>query len=72
MSGKVIITTPYPTPDEVAAYYKIPAKRVAELRQMINEIRAADAAKANRKKNGHRKATTSKSSTRRKSTSSKR
>lgn len=55
MSGKVIITTPYPTPDEVAAYYKIPAKRVAELRQMLDEFRAADAAKKNRKKNGGRK-----------------
>jgi hypothetical protein len=67
MSGKVIITTPYPTPDEVAAYYKIPPKRVAELRQMMDEFRAADAAKKNRKKNGGRK-----SSPRRKVTTTKR
>jgi hypothetical protein len=67
MSGKVIITTPYPNPDEVAAYYKIPAKRVAELRQMMDEFRAADAAKKNRKKNGGRK-----SSPRRKVTATKR
>jgi hypothetical protein len=66
MSGKVIITTPYPTPDEVAAYYKIPAKRVAELRQMMDEMRAAEASKNTRKKNGgrksspHRKVATSK------------
>ena len=39
MSGKVIITTPYPTPEWIAAYYKIPPKRVAELRQMMDEIR---------------------------------
>ena len=39
MSGKVIITTPFPTPEQVAAYYKIPAKRVAELDEMIDEVR---------------------------------
>jgi hypothetical protein len=51
MSGKVIITTPFPTPEQVAAYYKIPAKRVAELRQMMDEMRVADA-KKDRKKSG--------------------
>jgi hypothetical protein len=71
MSGKVIITTPYPTPEWIAAYYKIPPKRVAELRQMMDEIRAAEAAKANRKKNGRSK-TTRKSPARRKATTSKR
>lgn len=54
MSGKVIITTPFPTPDEIAAFYKIPPKRVAELRQMIDDIRAAEAAKKERKKNARR------------------
>jgi hypothetical protein len=56
MSGKAIITTPYPTPDEIAAFYKIPPKRVAELRQMIDEIRAAEASKTSRKRNGKPKA----------------
>jgi ppGpp synthetase/RelA/SpoT-type nucleotidyltranferase len=60
MSGKVIITTPFPTPEEVAAYYKIPAKRVAELDEMIDDIRRSMAnAKARAKKstarNGARK-----------------
>jgi ppGpp synthetase/RelA/SpoT-type nucleotidyltranferase len=60
MSSKVIITTPFPTPEQVAAYYKIPAKRVAELDQMIDDIRRSMAnAKARTKKsrarNGARK-----------------
>jgi hypothetical protein len=71
MSDKAIITTPYPTPDEIAAYYKIPPKRVAELRQMIAEIRAAEASKGSRKKNGKPKASR-KSPARRRITSSKR
>lgn len=54
MSGKVIITTPFPTPDEIAAFHKIPAERVAELRRMIDDIRALEAAKSDRKKNGLR------------------
>jgi hypothetical protein len=54
MSGKVIITTPFPTPEEIAAFYKIPPKRVAELNRMIEEIRAADASKRERKKNARR------------------
>jgi hypothetical protein len=57
MSGKAIITTPYPSPDDVAAYYKIPPKRVAELRQMMDEMRAAEVSKKNRKKNAGRKST---------------
>jgi hypothetical protein len=71
MSDKAIITTPYPTPDEIAAYYKIPPKRVAELRQMIAEIRAAEASKGSRKKNSKPK-TSRTSPARRKITSSKR
>jgi len=43
---RVLITTPFPTPDEVAAELGIPPKRVAELRQMIAEIRAEDASRA--------------------------
>jgi hypothetical protein len=70
MSGKVIITTPFPTSDQVAAYYKIPAKRVAELRQMMDEIRAAEARK-NSRKNGQPNVSR-KASARRKATSSKR
>jgi ppGpp synthetase/RelA/SpoT-type nucleotidyltranferase len=55
MSGKVIITTPFPTPEEVAAYYKIPAKRVAELDEMIDDIRRSMAtAKARAKKSRSR------------------
>jgi hypothetical protein len=71
MSGKVIITTPFPTPDEVAAYYKIPAKRVAELRQMMDDMRADEASKGNRKRSGPQGASR-KPSARRKVTSSKR
>jgi predicted transcriptional regulator len=61
MSGKIIITTPFPTPEEVAAYYKIPAKRVAELDKMIDEVRRSMAKTATRAKrstarNGTRKA----------------
>lgn len=64
MSGKVIITTPFPTPEEVAAYYKIPAKRVAELDAMIDEVRRSMAKAATRSKkstsrNGTRKASNS-------------
>jgi hypothetical protein len=71
MSGKVIITTPFPTSDQVAAHYQIPPKRVAELRQMMDEIRADEALKAAHKKNGRQNASR-KSSARRKVTSSKR
>jgi hypothetical protein len=39
---RFLITTPFPTPDEVAEELGIPPKRVAELRQMISEIRAED------------------------------
>ena len=49
MSGKVIITTPFPTPEEVAAYYKIPAKRVAELDRMIAEHQAESVASRRKK-----------------------
>jgi hypothetical protein len=61
MSGKIIITTPFPTPEEVAAYYKIPAKRVAELDQIIAEARRSIAKTAARSRksaprNGARKA----------------
>jgi hypothetical protein len=60
MSGKVIITTPFPTPEDVAAYFKIPAKRVAELDEMIDDIRRSMAtakarAKKSRSRNGARK-----------------
>lgn len=61
MAGKVIITTPFPTPEEVAAYYKIPAKRVAELDKMIDEVRRSMAKTAIRSsrstpRNGKRQA----------------
>jgi hypothetical protein len=59
MSGKVIITTPFPTPEEVAAYYRIPAKRVAELDRMIAEHRAEAVAGRHKKassRNGGRNA----------------
>ena len=56
MSGKIIITTPFPTPEEVAAYFKIPAKRVAELDRMIAEHRADEASRGNRKKRGRQDA----------------
>lgn len=45
---RVLITTPFPTPDEVAAELGIPPKRVAEIRQMIAEIRAEDERRARR------------------------
>jgi hypothetical protein len=58
MSGKIIITTPFPTPEEVAAYYRIPAKRVAELDRMIADHRAKSLASRHKKassRNGGRK-----------------
>jgi hypothetical protein len=58
MSGKVIITTPFPTPEEIAAFYRIPAKRVAELDRMIAEHRAESVASRRKKassRNGSRK-----------------
>lgn len=70
MSPKIIITTPFPTSEEVAAYYRIPAKRVAELRQMMDDIRADEAKKDSRKSG--RATVTRKASARRKTPSSKR
>jgi hypothetical protein len=61
MSGKIIITTPFPTPEEVAAYYGIPAKRVAELDRMIAEHRSKSVASLRKKassRNGGRKSST--------------
>jgi hypothetical protein len=58
MSAKVIITTPFPTPEEVAAFYRIPAKRVAELDRMIAEHRAESVVTLRKKassRNGGRK-----------------
>lgn len=58
MSGKVIITTPFPTPEEIAAFYRIPAKRVAELDRMIAAHRAESLASRRKKapsRNGGRK-----------------
>jgi len=43
--AKSIITTDFPTPEEVAAYLKIPPKRVAELNVLIDEILTKQAAK---------------------------
>ncbi|HEV7836745.1 MAG TPA: hypothetical protein VGO75_01655 [Gemmatimonadaceae bacterium] len=40
MATKVLITTEFPTPDEVAAYHHIPPARVAELRELMEEVRA--------------------------------
>ncbi|HXH95323.1 MAG TPA: hypothetical protein VNN25_27355 [Thermoanaerobaculia bacterium] len=59
MSPKIIITTPFPTPEEVAAYYRIPAERVAELDRMIAEHRAEAVAGPHKKassRNGGRNA----------------
>ena len=39
-------------------YYEIPPKRVAELRQMMDEMRAAEVSKKNRKRNAGRKSST--------------
>jgi hypothetical protein len=51
---RVVITTPFPTPDEVAAELGIPPKRLAELRQMIAEIRAEDERRAARRQRSKR------------------
>jgi hypothetical protein len=62
VSGKIIITTPFPTPEEVAAFYRIPAKRVAELDRMIAEHRAESVASRRKKassRNGGRKSSSS-------------
>ena len=70
VSRKIIITTPFPTSEWIAAYYKIPAKRVAELNQMMDEFRAADEKKT--RKNAGKTSVVRKPSARRKATSSKR
>jgi hypothetical protein len=54
MSGKIIITTPFPTPAEVASFLGIPAKRVSELDRMIAEIHAGETSRGDRKKNAQR------------------
>jgi len=50
VNRKVIITTPYPTPEWIAEYYKIPPKRVAELKEIIAEARRSIARANARKK----------------------
>ncbi|HEV7764430.1 MAG TPA: hypothetical protein VGQ76_05475 [Thermoanaerobaculia bacterium] len=45
LNKKAIITTPFPTPDEIAELYGITPKRRAELDQMLVEIRLEDAKK---------------------------
>ena len=47
---RFLITTPFPTPDEAAAELGIPPKRVAELNQMMAEIRAEDERRKERAK----------------------
>jgi hypothetical protein len=39
---RVIITTPFPTPEEAAAAYGMSSKRLGELQQLIAEIRAEE------------------------------
>ena len=56
--AKSIITTDFPTPEEVAAFYRIPPERVAELDAMIAEsptVQAARKAAARRKAQTHAK-----------------
>lgn len=55
---RVVITTPFPTPEEVAAFYGVSPERHAELKQMIAEIRAANARRSasRRSKQGTRAA----------------
>lgn len=50
LNKKAIITTPYPTLDEVAEWYGITPKRRAELDQMLIEIREERARKQARAK----------------------
>jgi hypothetical protein len=38
MPSKAWITTDFPTPEQVAAYFRIPAARVAELQRMMQEM----------------------------------
>ena len=47
--AKSIITTDFPTPEEVAAYLGIPDKRVAELNALFVKIQQKQAKTAKRK-----------------------
>ncbi|HYR27229.1 MAG TPA: hypothetical protein VEU30_02115 [Thermoanaerobaculia bacterium] len=48
--AKTIITTDFPTPEEVAAYLGIPDKRVAELNALFDEYQKTKATKKNAKR----------------------
>lgn len=48
--AKSIITTEFPTPEEVAAYLGIPDKRVAELKVLYAEIEKKHAAQKTAKR----------------------
>jgi hypothetical protein len=54
--AKSIITTDFPTPEEVAAFYRIPPKRVAELEAIIAESPKFQAAKAAAKRKAQTRA----------------
>ncbi|HET8775031.1 MAG TPA: hypothetical protein VFP80_14620 [Thermoanaerobaculia bacterium] len=47
---RVLITTPFPTPEEVAAAVGLSPERHAELKQMIAEIRAESERRAARRR----------------------
>ena len=42
MGTKYLITTEFPTPEEIASFHKIPPERVAELRRRIDAVREAE------------------------------
>lgn len=46
---RVLITTPFPTPEEVAAELGVSPERHAEIKQMLAEIRAEDERRARRR-----------------------
>ena len=58
MGSKFLITTEFPTPEEVADFYKIPPERVAELRRrmaVLSEAEHEQRAAAPRRKQASKK-----------------
>jgi hypothetical protein len=54
MRQPIVITTPYPTPEQVAKDYGVSKKRLRELGAMVDEfLSKSSASRAKKGKNGH-------------------
>ena len=58
MRQPIVITTPYPTPEQVAKDYGVSKKRLRELGAMVDEfLSKSSASRAKKEKNGHASST---------------